>query len=113
MTSLLKKFGASWSAVAVVTACAIPLAAQPTTPPTCTTPPASITTFSIERVVTLSNILTTLTPTIPANVLASITSGAQEIRSRIIYNPQQSTVTETSFLVAPGSPSLTPLAIDV
>src|SRR5437868_9377265 len=113
MTSLLKKFGEFSSAVAVVAACAIPLAAQPTTPPTCTTPPASITTFSIETVRTLGNILTTLTPNIPANVLASITSGAQEIRSRIVYNPTQGTLTDTTFLVAPGSPNPTPLSIDV
>jgi hypothetical protein len=114
MTSLLKKFGAFSLALAVVAACAIPLAAQtPPTTATCTTAPASITTFSIERVLTLSNLLTTLTPTIPANILAGITSGAQEIRSRIIYNPTQGTVTDTTFLVAAGSPNPTPLGVDV
>ncbi len=112
MTSLWKKFGASSLALTVVAACAIPLAAQ-TTPPTCATAPASITNLSIERVLTLSNILTTLTPTAPANVLAAIASGAQEIRSRIVYNPTQSTVTDTTFLVAPGSPNPTPLSIDL
>lgn len=113
MTSLLKQFGAFSSAVAVVATCTLPLAAQPTTPPTCTTPPASITSFSIERVIQLSNILTTLTPNVPANILAAITSGAQEIRSRIVYNPTQGTLTDTTFLVAPGSPNPTPLSIDV
>ena len=114
MTSLLKKFGAFAMALAVAGVCAIPLAAQaPPTPATCTTPPASVTTLSIERVITLSNILTTLTPNVPPNILAAITSGAQEIRSRIVYNPQQSTITDTTFLVAPGSPIPTPLSIDV
>lgn len=84
-----------------------------TTPPTCTTAPASITALSIERVLTLSNVLTTLTPNVSPAILASVTSGAQEIRDRIIYNPQQGTVTDTTFLVAPGSPNPTPLGIDV
>ena len=85
----------------------------PTTTPTCTTAPTAITNLSIERVLTLSNILTTITPTASPAILASITSGAQEIRDRIIYNPQQNTVTDTTFLVAPGSPNPTPLGVDV
>lgn len=114
MTTLSKRFGAFLGTLALVATFAIPLAAQaPPTTATCTTPPASITTLSIEHVQTLSNILTTLTPNVPANILAAITSGAQEIRSRLVYNPQQNTVTETTFLVAPGSPNPTPLAIDV
>src|SRR5882724_3719622 len=89
---------------------ALPLAAQ-TPPPatnTCTTPPTGLTTLNFERATTLSNILTTLTPNLPANVLAAITSGAQEIREIFIYNPQQGTVTSTAFLVAAGAPLPTP-----
>jgi len=80
---------------------------------TCTTAPTSITALSIERVLTLSNILTTLTPNVSPAILASLSGGAEEIRTRLIYNPQQNTVTETTFLVASGSPLPTPLGVDV
>jgi hypothetical protein len=80
---------------------------------TCTTAPTSITALSIERVLTLSNILTTLTPNVPANILAGIAGGAEEIRTRLIYNPTANTLTETTFLVAAGSPLPTPLGVDV
>lgn len=89
----------------------IPLAAQtsPTTPATtCTTAPTGLTTLNFERAATLSDILTTVTPNLPANVLGSIAGGAQEIREIFIYNPQQGTVTSTVFLVAAGSPLPTP-----
>src|SRR5579862_166867 len=86
---------------------AIPLRAQtsPTTPTpaaTCTTAPTGLTTLNFERAATLADILTTLTPNLAANVLASITSGAQSIREIFVYNPQQGTVTSTVFLVAAG-----------
>lgn len=92
---------------------AIPLAAQttPTTPTpsaTCTTAPTGLTTLNFERQATLADILTTQTPNIPANVLASITGGAQEIREIFIYNPQRGTVTSTVFLVQAGAPLPTP-----
>ncbi len=85
----------------------------PTTPPTCTVAPTSLQSLSIERALTLSNLLTTITPNVPANILASIAGGAQEIRTRLIYNSQANTVTDTTFLVAAGSPNPTPLAVDV
>ena len=103
-----------------VLACSLglPLAAQstPTTPTTattpssstCTTAPTTLSALNFERSVTLSDILTTLTPNLPANVLASITGGAQEIREILIYNPQLGTVTSTVFLVAAGAPLPTP-----
>jgi hypothetical protein len=91
----------------------IPLAAQttpttPTTPSTCTTAPPGLTTLDFERAATLTDILTTLTPNLPANELASIASGAQEIREIFIYNSQQGTITSTVFLVAAGAPLPTP-----
>ncbi len=92
----------------------IPLAAQtsPTTPTTststCTTAPTGLTALNFERAATLSDILTTQTPNLPANELASITGGAQEIREIFIYNPQLGTVTSTVFLVAAGAPLPTP-----
>jgi hypothetical protein len=97
---------------ALFTALAFTLAAGAQTTPattTCTTAPTGISTFNIERTVPLSNVLTTLTPNAPANVLASIAAGAQEIREQLIYNPGLGTVTVTTFLVDPGSPTPTPV----
>ena len=92
-------------------ASAVQLGAQ--SPATCTTAPTAVSSLSIESVLSLSNVMSTLTPTIPANVLAAITSGAQEVRSRFIYNPTGGTITNTTFLVAPGSPNPTPIGINV
>jgi hypothetical protein len=91
----------------------VPLAAQtsptaPTTPSTCTTAPPGLTSLDFERAATLTDILTTLTPNLPANEIASIAGGAQEIREIFIYNSQQGTVTSTVFLVAAGAPLPTP-----
>jgi hypothetical protein len=91
----------------------LPLRAQtapttPTTPSTCTTAPPGLTTLDFERAATLSDILTTATPNLPANELASIASGAQEIREIFIYNSQLGTITSTVFLVAAGAPLPTP-----
>jgi hypothetical protein len=71
--------------------------------------------FSVESTVPLNSIQSTLTPSIPANILASISGGALEVRERIVLvaatppgtNP---TLRIDSFLVAPGSPSQTPTA---
>jgi len=92
---------------------AIPLAAQtspstPTTAATCTTAPTGLTTLNFERAATLSDILTTLTPNLAGNVLASIAGGAQVIREIFIYNSQLGTVTSTVFLVAADAPLPTP-----
>jgi len=101
---------------ALACATSIPLAAQsmpttpttPTTASTCTTAPTTLSALNFERQLTLTDLLTTLTPNLPANELASITGGAQEIREILIYNPQQGTVTSTVFLVAAGAPLPTP-----
>jgi hypothetical protein len=87
--------------------------AQTTPSPTCTTAPSTITAFSIESTLTLNNLLTTLTPTLPASTLAAISSGALEIRERLIYNPQANTLTSTTFTVAAGSPTPTPIATNL
>jgi hypothetical protein len=80
---------------------------------TCTVAPTSLQALSLERVLTLSNVLSTQTATIPANILASITGGAQEIRERLIFNPLANTLTSTVFLVAAGSPNPTPIGVDL
>jgi hypothetical protein len=79
-----------------------------TSPTTCTTPPTSLTALNLERAVPLVNILSTLPPNAPANVLAAIAGGALEIRQILIYNPQLGTITATVFLVPAGSPLPTP-----
>src|SRR5947209_6409585 len=79
-----------------------------TTPATCTSAPTGLTALNFERSISLANILSTLTPNLPANVLASIAGGAQEVREILIYNPQLNTVTSTDFLVAAGAPLPTP-----
>lgn len=99
---------------ALLTALAFSVAAGAQTPPaatTCTTAPTGVSALNIERTVPLNNVLTTLTPNAPANVLASIAGGALEIREQLIYNPGLGTVTVTTFLVAPGSPNPTPSGV--
>jgi hypothetical protein len=80
---------------------------------TCTTAPLTLSNLSIERVLTLNNLLTTLTPNVPASVLAAIAGGAVEIRERLIFDPQFNTLTSTIFTVAPGSPATTPLTTNI
>jgi hypothetical protein len=113
MPTLREKFLAVAFAITIFACSALSLSAQSTTSATCTTPPTSVTALSFESVVQLNNILTVFPPNIPANVIAAITSGAQQLRGRVIYNPAQGTVTTTVFVVAPGSPNPTPLSIDI
>jgi hypothetical protein len=80
---------------------------------TCTTAPTSVLTFSIERVLQLNDVLTTFTPNLPANIVSSITGGAQEVREKLVYNAQRNTLTSTVFLVATGSPNPTPAGVDL
>ncbi len=60
--------------------------------------------LTIERPIALNNIFTTITPNVPANVLASIASGALEIREQTNYNPQAATLTSSVFAVPAGAP---------
>lgn len=70
----------------------------------------SLTALSLERTISLNNVLTTLTPNVPANLLASIAGGALEIREQTLLNTQQNTLTSTVFVVPPGSPTPTDLS---
>lgn len=83
------------------------LALASTTPATAQT----LTAFNIERSIALNNILTGISPNLPANVLAALAGGALEIRETLIYNPQANTVTSTVFAVPTGSPIPTPPAV--
>src|SRR5260370_11191838 len=71
----------------------------------------SLTALSLERTLTLNNILTTVTPTIPASVAAALASGATEAREQAIFNPQTDTLTSNLFLVPSRSPVPTNLAL--
>ena len=79
---------------------------------TCSTAPTAINTLMIERTLTLTGnstgIFTTMTPSIPANILASIASGALEAREQMNLNTSSNVLTVTGFTVQPGSPSPTP-----
>jgi hypothetical protein len=114
MTMFLKRIESIPAAAMLLLACgaAIPVAAQtsPSTPTatTCSTAPTGLTALNFERALTLSDVLTTLTPNLPSNELASIAAGAQDVREIFIYNPQAGTVTSTVFLVAAGAPLPTP-----
>lgn len=88
-------------------------AAAQTTPPaapnTCTTAPTSIKALNLERNLNVSSgLFTTLTPNIPANVLAAIASGALEVREQTNYDVQNNVVNVQAFTTQPGSPSPTP-----
>jgi hypothetical protein len=68
-------------------------------------------TFNIERTIALDDILTIITPNIPASTLAALAGGALEIRETMSYNPQANTLTSTIFAVPTGSPIPTPPAV--
>ncbi len=69
----------------------------------------TLTALSLERTIALNNILTTITPSIPASLLASLAGGALEVREQSNYNPQQNTLTDTVFVVPTGAPNPTNL----
>jgi hypothetical protein len=71
---------------------------------------ASLQTFNIERLITIADILTTITPNLSASELAALAGGALEIHEVLAYNPQANTLTSTVFAVPTGSPLPTPPA---
>lgn len=73
-------------------------------------PAQTLTAFNIERSIALNNILTPITPNLPASVLAALAGGALEIRETAVYNSQANTLTSTIFAVPTGSPIPTPPA---
>jgi hypothetical protein len=74
--------------------------------------PTAINTLLIERTLTLTGsntgVFTTMTPSIPANVLTAISSGALEAREQMSLNTSSNVLTVTGFTAQPGSPSPTP-----
>lgn len=63
-----------------------------------------------EQSITMSDILPAVTLNVPANVLASITGGALDLRAQTNYNPQANALTSTFFTVQNGSPTPTNLS---
>jgi len=102
-------------AVALLTATA---SAQTTTTPTptptsgpcpATTPPV-VQSFTVERSLTAAQTLATGQPTVPANVLAGIstTPPALQVRESITYDPANQLLTLNEFSVQPGAALPTP-----
>jgi K319-like protein len=92
---LLRNFGGALSLALVVSS--VPLGAQ------------SVTAFSAERTISLTNVLTTVTPTAPASLLAALAAGAVEVREQTNLNPQSNVLTSNVFVVPTGSPNPTNL----
>lgn len=70
----------------------------------------TLTALNLERTVALNNILTTITPNVPASALAALAGGALELREQVNFNPQQNSLTQTYFVVPSGSPASTNLS---
>jgi hypothetical protein len=96
---LLRSLGGALSIALIlgVLAVAVPAGAQ------------TLNSLTMERVLVLSSTLSSLTPNLPASVLASIAAGALEIHEQTNYNPQASTLTSTFFVAPAGSPLPTSL----
>jgi hypothetical protein len=92
---LLRNLGGALSLALVVSS--VPLGAQ------------TVTAFSAERTISLTNVLTTVTPTAPASLLAALAAGAVEIREQTNLNPQSNVLTSTVFVVPTGAPNPTNL----
>jgi hypothetical protein len=94
--------------------------AQTTTPPTPTpTPvacpsgtstatPPTLLTFSAERVLSPTQISSTLTPTFPSGLAAAITANTMEIHESFAFNAQNQVLTLNMFPLQTGSPVPTP-----
>jgi hypothetical protein len=80
---------------------------QTTTPVAVTTTP-SLSTFSIESIIPLTNIDSVTQASIPADVLSALQGGTLEIRQAVSYSSASATLTVHGFLVQPGSPIPTP-----
>jgi hypothetical protein len=97
---LLRNFGGALSLALLVALVlsSVPLGAQ------------TVTAFTAERSIILTNVLTTVTPTAPASLLAALAAGAVEIREQSSLNATNGTLTSTFFIVPTGSPNPTNLA---
>jgi hypothetical protein len=74
------------------------------------TTPLQIATFTQEVTVPLTQIGAATQPTVPAAVLQSIQSGAQEIRQQVTFAAATRRLSVRTFLVGRGAPNPTPAA---
>jgi hypothetical protein len=102
------------SVLSVLFLAASALAQTPTTPPATTTNPCpstsppNLASFSVERVLDPTQILSTFTPTFPAQLPAAISSKAMELHQSFIFNAQNQLLTVNLFALQSGSPLPTP-----
>lgn len=73
---------------------------------------AGITSFMIEHVVDVTTIQSTLTPSLPPEVVGPIFAGTKEVRSRIFYDQATGMLSNNLFLVDPGVPLPTPASVN-
>jgi hypothetical protein len=69
----------------------------------------TVTELSLERQLALTTTLTSTDLALPPDKVQAVTSGAFEVRERLIYNPAGATLTSTLFVVQTGAPLPTPL----
>jgi|HubBroStandDraft_6_1064221.scaffolds.fasta_scaffold441275_1 hypothetical protein len=95
---LLRTIGGAFSVAMIIglLTAAVPAGAQ------------TLTSLTMERVLTLSSAQSSLTSNLPASVLASIASGTLEIHEQSNYNPQANTLTSTFFLEPAGTTTTPP-----
>ncbi|HEY6390624.1 MAG TPA: hypothetical protein VIX89_05075, partial [Bryobacteraceae bacterium] len=70
----------------------------------------TVTAFTAERSLALTNVLTTVTPVAPPALLAALAAGAVEIREQSSLNAANNTLTSTVFVVPTGAPNPTTLS---
>lgn len=85
---------------------ALPALAQAPAGPT-------VTELSLERTLVLDTTLVSGNLNIPPGALQGVTSGALQVRERLIYNPAGATLTSTLFTVQTGSPLPTPINANI
>jgi hypothetical protein len=79
----------------------------------CTTPPTSIPTFTIEHLLDVTTIQTTLAATIAPQFLPMIFSPAYEVRTKITYIAASNYFNNDIFVVPAGSPLPTPASYPI
>jgi len=102
-----------FSAAVAVVLLAATASAQTTPPPTNTNPCPSTTapvlnSFTVENAVAVNQVLSTLTPNLPAAIAAGVASGALEIRQLATFSADNQLLTINLFTVQKGAALPTP-----
>lgn len=83
-------------------------AQTPPAPATCTTPPTAITSFNLERPVTVATIQSSKPPVISPSIQQGLDAGNNELRQQFVYNPSTNVITSIVFSAQKGSGTPTP-----